>query len=195
MGTGQLGQESETRPLRIRAFFGLPVPDAQRDLLGRYLAECAAKASQFRWAPAANLHLTLRFLGQLEQRVAEEIADHVTLGEPKSLELQLGDIGAFKRGRLARVVWMALRTGEAESAALASMVEAECVRSGLEPETRPYHPHLTLARARARDGAALPDLPSPPQLDPWRADEVVLYRSRPGRGGSVYEPLRRIRLG
>src|SRR5207302_8569185 len=71
MGTGQLGQESETGPLRVRAFFGLPVPDAQRDLLERYLAECAAKAAQFRWTPAANLHLTVRFMGHLEQNTAE----------------------------------------------------------------------------------------------------------------------------
>jgi len=61
MGTGQLGQESETGPLRVRAFFGLPVPDAQRALLERYLAECVAKAAQFRWTPAANLHLTANF--------------------------------------------------------------------------------------------------------------------------------------
>lgn len=171
------------------------MPDPQRDLLGSYLAECATTAPQFRWTPAANLHLTIRFMGQLELRFAEEIADRLIDSTPKSFDLKLGDTGVFKRGRLARVVWMGLRTGEAESRALASLVEGECVRAGLEPETRPYNPHLTLARARARDGATLPDLPGPPQLDPWRAEELVLYRSRLGRAGSVYEPLRRIRLG
>jgi len=195
MGTGQLGQESETGPLRVRAFFGLPVPEAQRDLLERYLAECVAKAAQFRWTPAANLHLTVRFMGHLERSTAEEIADRLTAGGPKSFDLELGDIGAFNRGRLARVVWVGLRNGIAEATAIAGLVESECVRAGLEAETRPYHPHLTLARAKARDGAPLPELPSLPRLDPWRAEELVLYRSRLGRAGSVYEPLRRIRLG
>jgi RNA 2',3'-cyclic 3'-phosphodiesterase len=92
------------------------------------------------------------------------------------------------------VVWLGLASGQEEIAALAKQVEAECVGAGLEPEARRYHAHLTLARARARDGALLPELPAPPELEPWRADELILYRSRPGRGGSVYEPLRRIRL-
>lgn len=112
----------------------------------------------------------------------------------RSFELRLGDVGSFKRGRMARVVWLGLGSGQEEIAALASQVEAECARAGLEPESRPYHAHLTLSRARARDGAPLPELPVPPDLDPWPAEELVLYRSRPGRGGSVYEPLRRIRL-
>jgi len=68
------------------------------------------------------------------------------------------------------------------------------VRAGLEAEGRRYHAHLTLARARAREGASLPPLPEPPALDSWTATELVLYRSRLGRAGSVYEELRRIRL-
>src|SRR5207237_797769 len=110
-------------------------------------------------------------------------------------DLKLGGVGTFKRGRLVRVVWMGLSVGDAESSSLAALVESECVRAGLEAESRRYEPHLTLARARARDGAELPDLPAPPELDAWRASDLVLYRSRLGRSGSVYEPLRSIRLG
>ena len=194
MGTGQLGQESETGPLKVRAFFGLPVPDPQRQQLGRYLAESATAAPQFRWTPSANLHLTVRFLGHLNSGVAEDIADQVIDAQPPSFELKLGELGAFRRGRLVRVVWMGLGLGEAESSALAAQVEAECVRAGLEPESRRFHPHLTLARARARDGAMLPGLPKVPDLDAWRADQLVLYRSRLGRAGSIYEPLRQISL-
>jgi 2'-5' RNA ligase len=95
---------------------------------------------------------------------------------------------------LARVVWLGLRAGEAASAALAAAVESECVRAGLEAESRAFHPHITLARARARDGSALPELPPAPALEAWRADELTLYRSHLGRAGSVYEPLRRISL-
>ena len=112
----------------------------------------------------------------------------------RSFELKLEELGTFKRGRLARVVWLGLGSGHQEIAVLAGQVEAECARAGLEPEARRYHAHLTLARARARDGAPLPDLPAPPDLEAWRADELILYRSRLGRGGSVYEPMRRLRL-
>jgi len=92
------------------------------------------------------------------------------------------------------VVWIGLSAGAEQVAGLAQVVEAESVRAGLEAENRRFNAHLTLARARPRDGAPLPELGAPPTLDPWRADELILYRSILGRGGSVYEPLQRISL-
>src|SRR4051812_24927088 len=100
MGTAQLGQESETGPLRVRAFFGLPVPDPRRHALGSYLEDCATAAPQFRWTPAANLHLTVRFLGQVESGVAQGIADRLSEAQLPSFDLKLGELGMFKRGRL-----------------------------------------------------------------------------------------------
>jgi len=193
---GRLGSHAlgEAR-LKVRAFFGLPLPEAHRELLERYVVACVALAPQFRWTPADNLHLTLRFLGHVEQGLAEGIMDRLAGLGLRALDLRLGAAGAFRRGRLARVVWLGLASGVAEVGALASAVEAESVRAGLEAEARSYHAHLTLARARARDGAVLPELPPPPDLPAWRADELILYRSHLGRGGSVYEALRRLTLG
>lgn len=186
--------EEGRRPLSLRAFFGLPVPEAQRKELEPYLAECAATAPGFRWVPAANLHLTVRFIGTVERAAVEGIADRLAARPPAGFQLALGGLGAFKRGRLVRVVWLQVATGLEAAQTLAEQVEVECVAAGLTPETRPFQPHLTLARARARDGAPLPVLPDPPALKPWRAAELVLYRSHLGRAGSVYEPLRTIRL-
>lgn len=113
----------------------------------------------------------------------------------RGFDLELGEVGTFKRGRLVRVVWLQVRTGAEQARELAALVEAECVRAGLASEARPFQPHLTLARARVRDGSALPQLPtSPTDLPPWRADELVLYSSHLGRAGAVYEPLRKLRL-
>lgn len=108
--------------------------------------------------------------------------------------LELGDLGTFKRGRLVRVVWQGLRSGVDALTALAARVDAECEAAGLANEKRPFQAHLTLARARARDGAELPPLPSPPPLGGWRANELVLYESRLSRAGAVYEPLRIVEL-
>ena len=179
---------------RVRAFFGLPVPEAQRKELDPCLAACAAMAPEFRWTPAANLHLTVRFIGSIELSVAEGIADRLAERYLAGFELELGGVGTFKRGRLVRVVWLQVRAGAEAARELAELIEAECVRAGLAPEARPFQPHLTLARARARDGAVLPPLPNPPELQPWRATELILYKSQVGRAGSVYEPLRSLRL-
>jgi RNA 2',3'-cyclic 3'-phosphodiesterase len=179
---------------KVRAFFGLPLPEPHRRALESYLSQCVSAAPRFRWTPVDNLHLTVRFLGHLDVAIAEGIADRLAAASPPAFELELGGVGSFSRGRLARVVWLGLRRGEAEAGVLAAMAETESVRAGLEPEGRKFHAHLTLARARERDGAALPELPAPPTLEPWTARELVLYRSHLGRAGSVYEPLRTVSL-
>ncbi|GAC1505871.1 MAG: RNA 2',3'-cyclic phosphodiesterase [Candidatus Dormibacteraceae bacterium] len=192
MGADQL--EESDPALTIRAFFGLPVPEAQRKRLDPFLATCVAAAQDFRWTPAMNLHLTVRFLGSIEPAVAEGIADRLAERSLAGFELDLGDFGTFKRGRLVRVVWLGIRTGAQAARELAALVEEECSRAGVASESRPFQPHLTLARARPRDGGVLGPLPDPPQLRPWRAEELILFRSHLGRQGAVYEPLRRIRL-
>ncbi len=192
MGAVALG---EAGALRLRAFFGLPLPEAHRKALEPYLATCAAAAPALRWVPAANLHLTIRFLGHVEEAVAEGIAAAVDGLEPAGFDLELERrIGTFKRGRLARVVWVGLAAGEEEAGHLAVNVERLCREAGLEPETRAFNAHLTLARSRDGYGVALPELPDVTALPAWRADELVLYRSTLGRGGAVYEPVRSISL-
>lgn len=191
MGADALG---EAVPLTVRAFFGLPLPEGHRKALEPFLGACGAAAPAFRWVPAANLHLTIRFLGHVELAAAEEIALAVERDAPRAFELALGGMGTFGRGRRARVVWLGLAAGAAPAQELAGLVERHCVAAGLDPETRPFNAHLTLARSRGRDGAAPPELGTPPTLPAWRAGELILYRSHMGRGGSVYEPLRTISL-
>jgi 2'-5' RNA ligase len=178
----------------VRAFFGLPVPEPQRASLSEYLAVCAARAPDFRWTPGANLHVTVRFAGQVERAVVEGIADRLGARSLPAFDIGLGELGTFRRGRLVSVVWLGLRSGAEAAAKLAAEVEVEFAKAGLEGEKRPFRAHLTLARARPRQGAVLPPVPDPPRLAPWRATELVLYSSRLSRTGSVYEPLRVVQL-
>jgi len=177
---------------RIRAFFGLPVPEENRRRLEAYLRECAAAAPQFRWTDRENLHLTMRFVGSVDRDVVDSIAQRIDPGS--SFDIALGELGTFRRGRLARVVWLGVREGAESLRALAGRLETECRAAGLEPEPRAFKAHLTLARARARDGAELPELSALPELESWRATELVLYSSHLGRGGAVHEPIRKVVL-
>lgn len=192
MGPGAL--EEDPRSLRVRAFFGLPVPEPQREELGRFIAQCAQVAPDFRWTPTENLHLTIRFVGNVDQSVVEAVADRLAALTLAGFVVELGDIGTFGRGRMARVIWLGLRAGADGARVLAAHVEAECVRAGLIGEDRPFQEHLTLARARTRDGSRLPDLPSTPHLKPWRADALVLYSSRLTKAGAIYEVIRKLPL-
>jgi 2'-5' RNA ligase len=192
VGSGEL--EEDRRSLRIRAFFGLPVPEPQREELGRFIVAGRQVAPDFRWTATENLHLTIRFVGNVDRPVVEAIAEALAARPPAAFELELGGVGTFGPARAVRVVWLGLRAGADAAGALAAQVEAECLRAGLFGEERPFQAHLTLARARARDGAHLPELPAPPQINAWRADELVLYSSRLTRTGAIYEALRTLPL-
>jgi RNA 2',3'-cyclic 3'-phosphodiesterase len=193
VGPGEL-EEEDPRSLRVRAFFGLPVPEPQREVLARFVAACTQVAPDFRWTPPANLHLTIRFVGNVERALVEAVADALARRRLGGFDMELGDLGSFGRGRAARVVWVGLRSGAEPVTALAAQVEEECVRAGLAPESRAYQAHLTLARARSRGGARLPELPAMPALQPWGADRLVLYSSRLARTGAVYEAMRTLEL-
>lgn len=175
--------------MMVRAFFGLPLPEPQRAGLAVYVEACAAAAPEFRWTPESNLHLTIRFIGSVDRELVVQVAARLAAAAPAGFDLELGDIGTFKRGRLARVVWLGLRSGSDAAVHLAARVEAECQAAALEAERRPFQPHLTLARAREREGSPLPPLPVPPSLARWRAHELILYSSRLTRTGAVHEPM------
>ncbi len=170
------------------------MPEAQRAEMADFLTSCAGVAPQFRWTPAGNLHLTVRFIGKIDRPLVEAIADRLAARSLRAFDLELGDLGTFGHGRHVRVVWQGLRDGAEAVATLAAQVEAECETAGLVAEKRPFQPHLTLARARPRDGAVLPPLADPPRLSAWRASELVLYASRLSRTGATYEPLRAVKL-
>jgi 2'-5' RNA ligase len=142
---------------------------------------------------AESLHLTLRFVGNTAEDVVDRLSAELRLVPVKPFEVGIGGLGNFGRGRMARVAWLGVQRGEEGLRSLAAAVEGRCQAVGLAPESRPYSPHLTLARARTRAGAALPALPDPPRLESFTVDHFRLYRSRTGRGGSVYSVLEEFR--
>lgn len=179
------------QPETIRAFLGVGLPEAQRQALSGYLEAGRAAEDGLRWVSPDNLHLTLRFLGAVTPELVERLSEDLRELRFASFEVRLGSLGTFGRGAAVRVLWLGLAAGAAELAGLAGQVEEACGRSGAAPETRPYNPHLTLARARDRKGVELPELPPAPTVPGWRVAEMVLYRSRLGPGGAVHSVLER----
>ena len=146
-----------------------------------------------RLSPPENWHLTLRYLGRVDEVTYERFLHGLgDVAEERPFRITLGGVGAFPNPRRATVVWAGLITGEEELAALAAISEEAAVAAGLEPEERPFRPHLTLSRVRPP--ADVTGLVGEPVPASWRADRVVVYRSVPTRGGTAYEPLETFRL-
>lgn len=152
------------------------------------------------WVRAENLHLTLRFLGDLgadgARRVAEA-ADEAAAGTP-AFEAALGGAGAFPDGRRARVLWIGLERGDEPLAALAAALEGGLRRRGFERADRAFSPHLTLGRPRTPGLDWSARLAALPAVDPaaagFRVDRLVVLESRLSPRGSTYTPRHAARL-
>ena len=191
--------------MNLRLFVALDPPEAARRRLAGMQAElrraAGRHAEEVRWLPAENVHLTLQFLGAVpEERLpALRAALAATAGQARPLALELKGAGGFPSARRPRVVWAGVG-GEIDAlAGLAAEVGRRLAPLGFPPEARSFSPHLTLGRAREGRGApglggALAQVAGM-EGAPWRATELVLYRSYLSPGGARYEALDRFPLG
>ena len=174
-----------------RLFVAIRPPDAVRDLL----IDAMDDSPGLRWVPEENLHLTLRFIGEVERPLAEDIA--ITLGTVRSrtLSLRLNGIGQFAQ-RNGGALWAGIEPRD-PIAALAAKVERACVSAGLQPERRTFHPHITLARWSRGPGRAVEaflKLNAGLSCEPFNVDSFTLLESRLSRHGAYYEPVAKYAL-
>jgi len=175
-----------------RLFVALRPPKAIRE---RLLALMGGVPGA-RWQDDGQLHLTVRYIGEVESHTAEDIA--VALGSVRHapVELRLDGCGVFddSRGR-PNAIWAGASPREA-LAVLHRKVDQAMVRAGLEPERRAYLPHITLARMSGSAGPVDRWLAEHAALasEPVAIDGMILYESRLGHGGASYEPVARYPL-
>jgi 2'-5' RNA ligase len=170
-----------------RLFLGVPLGDEVGAMLAQHLQEHHLPG---RAVPPGNWHLTVRFLGMVDQTVMERLIaelDQSDLGG--SFQVALGGIGAFPRPAKASVIWLALAKGSERLSELNEIAEEASQAVGLAPEDRPFAPHLTLSRLRPEMDVRADLAAYRPVPFRWNAGELVLYESHMGRGGAVYEPL------
>lgn len=149
-----------------------------------------------RWQDEEQLHLTLRFLGDVETPAANDLAAALGRVSAEPFTLKVEGVGTFDRRGMPTAIWARIPATPALGA-LRQKVERACETAGLGRETRRFTPHVTLARLNRASGdiggwlASLGDLAA----GPWPVDSFVLYRSHLGHEGSIYEPVMRYRLG
>ena len=170
----------------LRLFAALRPPEAVRELL----IDAMDGVPGLRWQHDEQLHLTLRFIGEVERPVAEDLA--LALGKIRfeRFAIRIAGVGRFEqRGRGA--LWAGAEP-RAPLAALAAKIERVCVGVGLPPERRAFHPHITLARWGRSGAVSLdPFLARHAALvsDPFEVDAFRLYQSQLGRDGAHYEAV------
>ena len=181
----------------IRLFVGIAVPQDENSRLDDLVQQLKPLA-RIRWSPAANFHITTKFIGSWPQDRLEEMKLALAvLSGSGSFKIAIRGLGFFPNAKRPRVFWTGVEGGEPLQQ-LASRTSDVCSGLGVEPEDRAYSPHLTLARIESPAGLeALHEGISKlvaTEFGEFEARAFHLYRSQPGRGGSVYTSLEEFRL-
>jgi RNA 2',3'-cyclic 3'-phosphodiesterase len=176
----------------MRLFTAIDLPAEIVERLDGLIAKLRPLA-RIGWSKAANLHITTKFIGAWpEERMVELTAALAGLGPRQPIPIRVHGLGFFPNPQSPRVFWAGVEA-EPELTALAGAIDAAVAGLGGEPETRPYSPHLTLARIKQPAGLEIFHKEvgrlGSPGFGLYRADRFYLYLSQPGPGGSVYTKL------
>jgi 2'-5' RNA ligase len=166
-----------------RLFTAIEIPQTVR----RRLSLIRAPLNGAKWIEPEDMHITLRFAGDIDGRTADDLVDFLAAVRARPFPVTIGGIGAFG-GRDPRVLWAGVEAGEPLE--LLYRANERAARSaGLEPEGRTFKAHVTLARMRGvRQQAVARFLAENGGLrtEPFLATRFVLLSARPGSGGPPY---------
>ena len=201
----------------IRVFIALVLPPQAKEILARTICALTQEISTVvRWVDPSGIHLTLKFLGDIQPALVEQVFEAMTQASQSkdsgsndsgsddsgAFQLSLSQLGVFPNTRQPRVLWAGIQGDLTLLAGLQVRVEEAAGQIGFAPEQRPYRPHLTLGRVR--EGVPTPALlqigkavseanlePSPP----WPVDSLHLIQSDRRPEGATYTSLGSVPLG
>ncbi|MFH1132429.1 MAG: RNA 2',3'-cyclic phosphodiesterase [Pseudomonadota bacterium] len=202
---------------RIRTFIALNLPLAVINKVAEVQAQLKEVAANQRlhvgWVPPANIHVTLKFLGEIPEESVLAVSD--LLGERLSsraaIPVTVKGVGAFPVPQNPRVLWVGVQSEDDSLTALAKDVDTWLAELGFPEESRKFHPHLTLGRVKQRGKETVDVIEqigtatglslfetieelSNKMIDQTVAKEVVIYRSDLQRHGAEYTPLTKVFL-
>lgn len=169
-----------------RLFVAIRPPEHIRDLL----IDAMEDSPDFRWQNDEQLHLTLRFIGEVDRHVADDLTHALGRIRLPRFTARIKSIGSFDH-RNAGALWAGVEPKE-PLAALAAKIERVCQHIGLGAERRAFHPHITLARWKGRRTREVGDFLDRRRglvSEPFDVDRFILFESRLSRHGAHYEEV------
>jgi 2'-5' RNA ligase len=187
---------------RLKLFTGVSVGPAVRSAAAALQQALAGCGANVKWVEPENLHVTINFLGEVDDRDLHGICRALTTvakAEP-SFRLSVQGVGAFPTPRRPKILWAALADGAETLRRIHNISEPKLLELGVyRREERGYTPHLTLGRVKDEaDGQLL--AAELPKHDDWRGgdvfvEELLLFNSDLRREGAVYSVIARMPLG
>lgn len=172
----------------IRLFTGLSLPENLRARIqliqGGIPGAC--------WTALENYHITLTFIGEVDESVAEEVDEALSSVRAEGFSLKLKGTGSFAQGSWPKVLWLGVEAAEKLSL-LKEKTDHAMKKRGVEFDARKYTPHVTLAYLKEPDEQMLGDFMQANNLfasEPFAVKNFILYRSDLTKNGPSYVPLR-----
>ena len=170
----------------MRCFIGIPIPEGIRRSIMNYVGRIQSTLSGVKWVKEENLHITLRFLGGVDEAKIESIKKVVeeTSRNFSVFSCQLTGTGYFPSPRRAKVIWIGVKEGGEELSRISRDLENRIIKLGFNKE-KPFHPHLTIGRIKGVRTLNIPDY----RNGTFTVHEVVLYQSTLTPQGPIYDGL------
>jgi len=183
----------------MRVFIAVPIPESCLEILAQMQQHLQKPQAEVRWTAILSIHLTLKFLGEVNPVVIPDMAESLrtATNQVQTLNLQLSGLGSFPNQKNPRIIWCGIQGDIDLLTHLQETVEAVCKEYGFPPEDRPFRPHLTLGRIKDRKNLQpLSDcIINESGLEcSFNADHFNIYKSVLKPQGAVYNILETIAL-
>ncbi|WP_339147320.1 MULTISPECIES: RNA 2',3'-cyclic phosphodiesterase [unclassified Sutcliffiella] len=165
-------------------FIAVPLPKEWKEELHLYMKELKGKYPFTRWVHPEDLHLTLAFLGNMEESQKEKLVS-LTLdvaAQHRSFSLTLSELGTFGNPQSPRIFWLGVENSPSLNS-LRKDIYAACEKVGFQLDSRPFHPHITLARKWKGPGSIDQEslLTNSEKGGSYEVKEIVLYETHLNR--------------
>jgi 2'-5' RNA ligase len=177
----------------MRLFIAIELPDEVKALLGRLRVGDIPGA---RWVPVEQIHLTLAFLGEVDDDTLKLLLMALADIQAPDFDLRFSGTGCFPDRRRPRVLWVGLEP-EPLLSSLASLVHDAVLACGIPQEERSFSAHITLARLRfpaSREAAYFLDQPKQIEIPPVSVRDFILFQSLLTPKGAIHTPVKRFSL-
>ncbi len=183
----------------IRTFIAISVPEEVKKRISDLQSNLKRYGAYIKWISSDSMHITLKFLGDVEESGIDTIAEAVreASSSQQPFTISVSSTGIFPNIRRPRVFWVGVEKGKEILISLAAKIEKACSELGFDPEKRSFSAHLTLGRVKSLKNIddTLSAMNSTGfQGGSFRVEEIIVMKSELNPRGAKYTPLHKIKL-
>ena len=186
----------------MRAFIAIGLPQEIKDFLSQLQEELKATGADVKWVKPDNIHLTLKFLGEIDDKKLEKIIEIIdeAAKEKDKFQVRISSLGAFPKIDFPRVIWVGIDTPDKDIKQIAESLEEKIAKIGIPKEDRPFSSHITIGRTKStlNREKLVQGLKNKVELGgkklEFYATKITLFKSTLSPKGPIYEALKESNL-